>query len=146
MKKFHITDILSILNENIPSTRKMEGTTEILNYMGSQELNNFQLRYAAFKSKKSLLLQFDFLKDAVLLDGDKIIQQEWIDNKVKEYGDYFEVKPLHTGIIGVVKKLMFKLDKVTCDFLLLLYFVSTNRIPKYILIEYDIIFNSCCKV
>jgi hypothetical protein len=114
MKKFHITDILSILNENIASTRKIKGTTEILNYMGSRELNKFQLRYAASKSKNSLLHQFDFLKDAALLDGDKITPQGWIDNKVKEYGEFFEVKPLHTGIIGFVKKLAFKLDKFTC--------------------------------
>ena len=114
MKKFHITDILSILNENIASTRKIEGTTEILNYMRSQELNELQLRYAVFKSKKSLLEQFEFLKDALILDGNKITQQEWIDNKVSEYGEFFEVKPLHTGIKGLVRKLMFKLDKIMC--------------------------------
>jgi hypothetical protein len=114
MKKFHITDILSILNQNVASTRGIEGTIDILNYMKTDNLNPFQVRYVSFKCKPSLLLQFDFLKDAMLLDNARNIQQDWIDKTVIEYGEYFEVKPLHSNIVSKFKKTMNKLDEMVC--------------------------------
>lgn len=97
MKKFHISDILSVITGKMVSTRNMEGLYDILNYMSDDKLHTHQLVRVINECKPYLIQQFPQFEDIELNglnDGNLLFRVEEIE---KEYGSYFEVKKLSEG-------------------------------------------------
>lgn len=98
MKKFHISDILTILTGKMVSIRNMEGVYDILNYMTDDNLHTHQIPRVLDEVKPYLIDQFPgFLSiDISDISEDNLINR--IELIEKEYGSYFEVERLPNGI------------------------------------------------
>lgn len=94
MKKYNLSDVLSVTSGRMVSTRGMEGIYDILNYMTGESLFTHALPRAAEKCTPYLLEQFPILQNIEYEHVDETNWSKWLQNNVEEYGDEFNVMPL----------------------------------------------------
>ena len=92
--RFHIGDITSITTGKLLSPKRMEGIYNILNYLTGDNLYTHELPNASRFCKPYLLKQYPELSK---INGEKINTEnhkEFLDNLVKEYGEYLEIESI----------------------------------------------------
>lgn len=94
MKKFHISDILTVTTGKMLSTRNMEGLYEILNYMTGDNLYTHQLSRALKECKPYLLEQHQELERVTGEGVTTLNLLAWIKESEKLFGEYLEVKKI----------------------------------------------------
>ena len=97
MKKFHISDILTVITGKMVSIRNMEGLYDILNYMTNDNLHAHQVIRVMDECKPYLVKQFPQFNQINIegLNDDNLLSR--IEEVEKEYGSYFEVERLPEG-------------------------------------------------
>lgn len=92
MKKFHISDILSVMTGKMVSIRNMEGLYDILDYMTDDNLHTHQIPRALDECKPYLVKQFPQLEsiDVSEVNDDNLLSV--MENIEAAYGSYFEVE------------------------------------------------------
>ena len=98
LKKFHISDVLTVITGKMVSIRNMEGLYDILNYMSNDNLHTHQLVRVIEECEPYLKQQFPQLEkiDISGIDDNNLIVR--IKEIEKEHGSYLEVKPLPEGV------------------------------------------------
>ena len=95
-RDFHLSDILSITDGRLVSTRHMDGVYEILNFMTGDSLFTHQLPRAAGVCKPALLAQHPQLASVVepytKLDAATI--PAWLAKQIAKFGETLPVAPL----------------------------------------------------
>ncbi|KHE73167.1 hypothetical protein [Halobacillus sp. BBL2006] len=97
MKKFHISDILTIQTGKMLSIRNMEGVYDILNYMTEDSLHTHQIPRALDECQPYIKEQFPEFEEIDLSDVDDSSLLARMEEVEKEYGSYFEVERLPEG-------------------------------------------------
>jgi hypothetical protein len=100
VKKFHISDILTVISGKMVSIRNMEGLYDILNYMSKDNLHTHQLVRVMDECKPYLIKQFPEFEEikinfANVNDSNLLSLMEIIE---EELGSYFEVDRLPEGV------------------------------------------------
>ncbi|WP_315069326.1 hypothetical protein [uncultured Clostridium sp.] len=98
MKKYHLSDILSVTTGKLVSTRHMGGIYDILNYMTGANLKTEQLPRASEECKPCLLEQLPQLEDVT---GDEVNGEnykEWLQFQIERFGEFFEIEKLQEGM------------------------------------------------
>jgi hypothetical protein len=103
-KRFHISDLLSVVPGAIVSTRHMDGVYDILNWMTRDDLFTHQLPRAARECEPHLLRQFPWLADASMdtlegllenvgpdKDARKAACDAWWNAQARLHGEWHEV-------------------------------------------------------
>lgn len=98
MKKFHISDILTVITGKMVSIRNIEGLYDILNYVSNDNLHTHQLVRVMEEAKPYLIQQFPQLENVDIsgMDDENLLTR--IEDIEKEHGSYFEVKRLPEGV------------------------------------------------
>lgn len=91
MKKFHLSDILTITTGKLVSTRHMEGVFDILNYMTDDNLFTHQLPKANQECIQYLLEQYPQLKDINSNEVNSNNWKEWLNEQINKFGEELEV-------------------------------------------------------
>jgi hypothetical protein len=95
-RHFHISDIITITDGRLVSTRHMDGVYDILNFMTGDNLFTHQLPRAADACKPALLAQHPQL--AKLVEPDTQLNGEtipaWLSAQVARFGETLPVAPL----------------------------------------------------
>lgn len=95
-KNFDISDVLSITNGALVSTRHIEGVYDILNFMTGDNLMTHALPRAMEACKPALLKQFPALaKDSQATIGPDN-WKPWLAKMRIKHGDVFAVTPLES--------------------------------------------------
>jgi len=94
MKKFHLSDILSITTYKLVSNRHMEGVYDILNYMTDSSIYTHEIPRAMEICKPKLLQQFPQLKNETFKDLTKHEIEQWLSDKINKYGEWLEVEKI----------------------------------------------------
>jgi hypothetical protein len=98
MRKYHLSDILSITTGKLVSIKHIDGVYDILNYLTGVNLYTNEIPRALKECKVYLLEQFPQLKEvnADGVNGYNIY--EWVESQIKIFGEYLEVDKLPVGI------------------------------------------------
>lgn len=95
MRKFHLSDILTITTGRLLSNRMMDGVYDILNYMTSDNLFTHQLPRAAGECREPLLAQHPQLRNLEFPDSDLHV---WLDEQVQKFGECLPVAPINDHV------------------------------------------------
>jgi hypothetical protein len=110
MKKFHLSDVLSVTTGNLLSIEGMGGVYKILNYMTGSDLFTHQLPRASTTCKAYLISQYPLLKDVDIsmlntaLESEtdnekrKTICTAFIDLEIQKHGEFLEVDVLPDNV------------------------------------------------
>lgn len=101
-RKFHISDVLSITDVHLVSTRHMEGVYDILNFMTGQDLMTHQLPRAVGVCEPFLSEKFPLLGPPTEeLKGDQAAIDRYVAEQAKHYGEWLDVDDLPPGTYDV---------------------------------------------
>jgi len=103
MKKFHISDVLSVTTSRLVSTRHMEGLYDILGFMTGENLYTHQLPRASDQCSPVILLANPNLKDADVGLLDSLI--EVLDTPAEAVKTWLLLQELKFGRLVEIKKL-----------------------------------------
>lgn len=100
MKKFHISDILTVITGKMVSIRSMDGLYDILNYMSKDNLHTHQIPRVMRECKPYLIKQFPELGKVETnfenVSNNSILTLIGVIES--ELGSYFEVEQLPEGV------------------------------------------------
>lgn len=91
MKKFHLSDILSIITGKMVSVNGMSGVYDVLCYLTGKEICTFQVPFLLDVSKVQLLTMFPYFAN---IKADQITNEnanEWIVEAISIYGESVEI-------------------------------------------------------
>lgn len=97
-KNFDISDVLTITNGALVSTRHMDGVYDILNFMTGESLYTHALIRAAEVCKPALLKQFPSLVEDSKAKVTPQNFKKWLKDMRVKHGDVFPVAPLSDGL------------------------------------------------
>ena len=93
-KKFHLSDILSIITGRLVSTRHVEGIYDILDFMTGDSLFTHQLPRVSDECKPYLFDAMPWLKEIDASGVNENNWKEWLAQQVKKYGEYHDVSTI----------------------------------------------------
>jgi hypothetical protein len=95
-RQFHLSDILTITDGRLISTRHIEGVYDILNFMTGESLFTHQLPRAMDSCRSALIAQHPHLTG--LVDPETKLDAEslpaWLAKQVAKFGEELPVTPL----------------------------------------------------
>jgi hypothetical protein len=104
--KFHISDIMSIYDGQLVSTRHVEGVYDILNYLHSTSLFTHQLPRAMTEALPHLIALCPWLPTVELWKhpGDVAVEEikasidRWLAQVIEKHGEWHELQPIHEPV------------------------------------------------
>lgn len=96
MKKFHVGTLVSITDGHLIAPNLINDVYDILNYMTGDDLYTHALIRAGGECKPYLFEQFPWLREVTAPDNIKECWQQWRDELVAKYGEWHEVRPIHS--------------------------------------------------
>lgn len=94
-RAFPLADVLSVTTGRLLSARKMDGLTDLLNWMTGDDLEIWQLLRAADEARPALIAQHPFLADLQPPAGlSKLGLHMWLTTAILKTGGMPTVRPL----------------------------------------------------
>lgn len=97
-RSFPLADVLSVTTPLLLSDRKMDGLTDLLNWMTGDDLEMWQLPRAADEARPVLVARYPFLADLQPPTGGgrfrKLTLQMWLATATLTHGGTVDVAPL----------------------------------------------------
>lgn len=94
-RAFPLADVLSVTTPKLLSERRMDGLTDLLNWMTGDELEMWQLLRAADEARPMLVAQHPFLGSLQPpARCDMATLRQWLDDAVREHGAELVITPL----------------------------------------------------
>lgn len=95
MRKFHLSDVLTVTTGKLLSSRHMDGVYDILKYMTDDDVYTHQIPRILNECAPIIIEQYPNLKNINLPEGVDIHQ--WLDEQINKFGEELEIKKLPKG-------------------------------------------------
>lgn len=118
-QQFYIGDLLSVVTGKALSKKPFEDLAKFLKYMTGDSIWSHQIGTISKQCKPYVLAQFPQLEEVDISNLTKSNYDEWMQDQIKKYGEYFKVKPIpknehqpHDPIEDIIKMREGKTDGI----------------------------------